>query len=104
MTKFIDNNLFDKDAKSIVKQYIAQHPNDDNVKTYGIYIVWKSHILQNDKYLISTSRNDGEYYEVTFNGNNGEWYLDVYKKAENKCFTMNDVREFRNSELYTDMV
>ena len=27
---------------------------------------------------------DGMYYELTFNGDKGEWYLDAYKKFENQ--------------------
>ena len=26
---------------------------------------------------------DGMYYELTYNGDKTEWYLDVYKKMEN---------------------
>ena len=27
---------------------------------------------------------DGMYYELTYNGDTNEWYLDAYKKFENK--------------------
>ena len=27
---------------------------------------------------------DGMYYELTYNGDKKEWYLDAYKKFENK--------------------
>jgi hypothetical protein len=39
---------------------------------------------QNWKYLISSTLYDGMYYELTFNGDKNEWYLDAYKKFENK--------------------
>ena len=42
-------------------------------------------VLQNWKFLISTSIPDGMYYEVTYNGDKKEWYLDAYKKFENVC-------------------
>ena len=29
---------------------------------------------------------DGMYYEVTFNGDKREWYLDAYKKFENRVY------------------
>ena len=47
-------------------------------------MVWKAKILGNWKYLISTDLFDGMYYEVTYNGETAEWYLDAYKKFENK--------------------
>lgn len=55
------------------------------------YIVWKCKTLQNWKYLMSTDLHDGMYYEVTYNGDKQEWYLDAYKKFENRCIPMNDV-------------
>lgn len=48
-----------------------------------IYIVWMCKILQNNKALVSTTVEDGMYYELTYNGDKGELYLDAYKKIEN---------------------
>lgn len=33
----------------------------------------------------STTLFDGMYYELTYNGDKKELYLDAYKKWENKC-------------------
>lgn len=77
----------DKKAMSIVLAYIIQHlDKTDNVNSndFDVYIVWKAKILQNWKYLISSTLSDGMYYELTFNGDKKEWYLDAYKKFENK--------------------
>lgn len=49
-----------------------------------VYIVWFSKTLQNWKALVSTTASDGMYYEVTYNGDKHEAYLDVYKKWENR--------------------
>ena len=48
-----------------------------------MYIVWKCKTLQNCKYLLSTTLFDGMYYELTYNGDKNEYYLDAYKKFEN---------------------
>ena len=32
---------------------------------------------------------DGMYYEVTYNGDKNEIYLDAYKKFENRCIKLN---------------
>lgn len=48
-----------------------------------VYIVWFSKTLQNWKALISTTLPDGMYYEVTYNGDRHETYVDAYKKFHN---------------------
>ena len=50
-----------------------------------VYIVWFSKTLKNWKALVSTNISDGMYYEITYNGDRRETYLDAYKKWENKC-------------------
>ena len=73
-------------AHEIVLNYIAEHlDKSDNIHEYYVYTVWKCKALQNWKFLISSSLLDGMYYEVTFNGDKEEWYLDAYKKFENRC-------------------
>ena len=57
----------------------------DNVKitTDDVYVVWICKALQNWKALVSTSLCDGMYYEITYNGDKEEAYIDTYKKWEN---------------------
>jgi hypothetical protein len=50
-----------------------------------VYVVWFSKTLQNWKALVSTTLPDGMYYEVTYNGDKNETYIDAYKKFENVC-------------------
>ena len=75
----------DSRAGLIAKKYIRNHLLDksDDYVPINTYIVWKCKILQNWKYLISTDLPDGMYYEVTYNGDKEEWYLDAYKKFDN---------------------
>lgn len=75
----------DEKALEIVRQYILGHlDKSDPTPEFQVYVVWKAKALQNWKYLISSSLFDGMYYELTFNGDAGEWYLDAYKKFENR--------------------
>ena len=74
----------DTHAIQIVSAYIEEHlDKSDGPVLFNTYIVWKCKVLQNWKYLISSTLSDGMYYELTYNGDKGEWYLDAYKKFEN---------------------
>lgn len=75
----------DKTAFAIFINYIEEHlGKSDATPDYEVYVVWKCKALQNWKYLISSSLPDGMYYELTYNGDKHEWYLDAYKKFENR--------------------
>lgn len=87
MKEIRDNIAFD-----IVRNYVLEHlDKTDSVKEEDTnpYIVWKCKTLQNWKYLMSTDLHDGMYYELTYNGDKKEWYLDAYKKFENRCISDN---------------
>lgn len=80
----------DNEALNIILDYAKEHlDKSDAETTIAPYIVWKSKILKNWKYLISTNLYDGMYYELTFNGDSNEWYLDAYKKFDNKVIPKN---------------
>jgi len=75
----------DEKALQIVRNYIVEHlDKSDPLPTFEVFIVWKCKALQNWKYLLSSTLFDGMYYELTYNGDKKEWYLDSYKKFENR--------------------
>ncbi len=78
---------YQKIARKIVLDYANEHiDKTDNmhITLDNVYLVWFSKTLQNWKALVSTDLPDGMYYEVTFNGDKNEAYLDAYKKFENR--------------------
>ena len=46
--------------------------------------------LQNSKAMLSTPVPDTRYYEVTYNGDKKEAYLDAYVKEKNDCFEVKE--------------
>lgn len=55
-----------------------------------VFVVWYCKTLQNHKALLSTTVPDGMYYEITYNGDKSEAYLDAYKKWENICIPVGE--------------
>ena len=47
-----------------------------------IYIVWLNKTIQNNKAMLSTTKPDGMYFEVTYNGDKQELYFDAYKRID----------------------
>ena len=73
-------------ARIIVMDYFnshVEHPDKNQITLNDVFVVWFSKTLQNWKALVSTTVFDGSYYELTYNGDKDEIYLDVYKKYEN---------------------
>lgn len=49
------------------------------------YVVWFSKTLQNFKALVSTDLISGQYWEITYNGDKRETYVDAYVKQSNRA-------------------
>jgi Family of unknown function (DUF6275) len=93
----------DLNRMKTAKKVVANLMNED-VDTYGppigkrdgtdvttddIYVVWFCKTLQNWKALLSSDVVDsGIYFEVTYNGDKGELYLDFYEKSHNRAITV----------------
>lgn len=80
----------DKKALTVVKYYLKRRIG--STPEFSLYISWKAKILQGWKYLIGTNLADGEYYELTYDGQRRIWYLDVYDKKENIKYMDDTVR------------
>lgn len=81
----------------LCKEVVVNYFNENVEKTDelridkdNVFIVWFSKTLQNFKALVSTTVSDGMYYELTYNGDKKELYLDAYKKRENKCIKVGE--------------
>ena len=82
------NQFIDKARQLVMEKYnrdIADIGNSPLITTDEIFVVWFSKVLKNWKALVSTDRSDGRYYELTYNGEKEETYIDVYFKTHNEC-------------------
>ena len=74
----------DKKVIEIMSNYTKMNKED-------ILITWKCKALKNWKYLCITTALDNKYYELTYNGETKEWYLDEYQKVHNVVVTSDNM-------------
>lgn len=55
----------------------------EEIREEEIYVVWFTKTLKNWKALVSSTRPNMLYFEVTHNGDKNETYVDVYEKQAN---------------------
>ena len=85
------NDEFIKLCKEVIVNYFnnrVEITDDKKITEEEVFIVWSCKTLQNNKAMVSTTISDGMYYELTYNGDKQELYLDAYKKWENQCIKM----------------
>ena len=87
----MDSANFLKLCKGFIVDYFNNRVDKTDNVVIGeddVFVVWSCKTLQNNKALLSTTISDGMYYEITYNGDKDEFYLDAYKKWENKCIKL----------------
>jgi len=71
-------------AKRLLIDYVDSHYSTEFEKpVFEVYVVWFVKVLQHWKALVATDRPDGKYYEITYNGDRREAYIDEYQKIKN---------------------
>lgn len=89
----MENDKFLELCKKTILDYFNNRTDKTDkfeITEKDIFIVWSVKVLQNNKALVSTTVSDGMYYELTYNGDKKELYLDAYKKWENKCIKVEE--------------
>lgn len=86
VAKTPDETFVEKAKKKVFDYVKARLEKTDTHVTFSeddVYDVWSCYILGHWKALVSTTLPDGMYYEVTYNSEKHETYLDAYKKFDN---------------------
>jgi len=86
-----NNNFIEKAKKEVIRYYRDTTPV--NLTIDDVFIVWMCKTLQNYKaIMVAKVRpvDDRKIFEVTYNGDKHECYLDVYEKEENRCIAWRD--------------
>ena len=81
-----DKEFFGR-AKKLITDYFngrVEVTDHKRITEDDVFVVWACKILQNNKALLSTTVSDGMYYEISYDGDKKRFYLDAYKKWENK--------------------
>jgi hypothetical protein len=77
---------FEVICKNILIKELKEKYNED-FTIQDLHLVWFSKILKNYKCVIVDLRANKRYYELTFNGDGEEIYLDIYQKEHNSVTT-----------------
>lgn len=80
LINFNANTMKDEDAISVVNHYLANTYNIIPYE-YNVFVVWKCKTIQNVKFIVGTNYNNN-FFELTFNGDANELYIDVYNKID----------------------
>lgn len=82
----------DNIAIKLVSDYIIKHLNTLNEPLeFKVYIVWKYEILQNFKYILTSTLLDSMYYELTYNKDKNRWHLNAYENFKNRYITVGNL-------------
>ena len=85
------NGMNENKFRSVAKKAVVEYWNGNSklVDKFGeithqkVYVVWQCKAIQNLKALLVVKvEGDGYYFEFTWNGDEAEGYLDVYKKQK----------------------
>lgn len=64
-----------------------------HINKEDLFIVWSCYILGNRKFLVG-AKNTNNYFEVTYNYDKNEWYVDEYTRVNNKKISNIDLDEY----------
>lgn len=70
-------------AVRLVRDYLDESTEAKGYDHDSIRLVWFTKTLKNWKAMVANIGDGGNFYEVTYNGDKKETYIDEYKKTSN---------------------
>ena len=67
-------------ALTLVRQYIDAHLEEP--ADYALFVVFQTTVLQNQKFMIACTLQFGMLFDLTFDADLQQWYMNVYSKIE----------------------
>ena len=74
-----NTDTFIHHCKQEIVNYATEHGNP--ITEAEVYVVWQCKTIQNNKALLYAPALHRTYFEITYNGDKGELYMDVYHKV-----------------------
>ena len=75
---FVSDLINEMEIERLNKE--GKHANDYE---FAVFQVWGAKVLQNNKAIYSSTLPNAPMYEITYNGDKEETYVDVYHKKLN---------------------
>lgn len=75
---FVNDLIYKMEIQRLSKE--GKHSNDYE---FAVFQVWGAKVLQNNKAIYSSTLPNAPMYEITYNGDKEETYVDVYYKHTN---------------------
>ncbi|MBT9670622.1 hypothetical protein GPK34_01035 [Secundilactobacillus kimchicus] len=81
----MDNEKFIELSKELAARQGEAYGPDN------MYVVWVAKALQNNKGLFSSFELGAPYFEIIYNGDKEEFYVDTYVKSSNRAVKLSEV-------------
>jgi len=90
----VTSTEFEELAKRAVCQTVwVMH--EEFFKSDQISVVWMVHVLGNKKAVLIDSGENSRLYEVTYNAEKNQLYVDEYDKVENRAFYGEQIKDLQ---------
>lgn len=74
-------------------EYVLKHRIPQSQGAEDVRLVWYCKTIQNRKAIAITVPINRRFYEITYNGDTSDMYVDIYEKAAKQTFSVPELRK-----------